>query len=111
MTFPSNPQDRLEARLTRVLEAPPPFTIPIGFAAHTASLAKAQLSVYSPSAPAWSFSRLSIRLALAVLLVAMLLLPWVAGQSSPFSIGSEVLLALELAALTTWLSLRPHPIL
>ena len=114
MTYRLNPgseseSDLLDLRLTRALEASPRFTIPAGFASRTAALAQDAASTAS-SYPVFTsisrFSRLSIRIAFAVLVIAMLVLPILAGNSTSFSANSEVVLALELVGLTTWLSLR-----
>jgi hypothetical protein len=107
------PQDALSRRLTRALETPRQFTIPANFAARTASIA-AQLPAPAAAVPRAPFTAFAIRSAFAVLALAMMALAaW--ARTAPNTqqlllLGTEIALALEFVALTTWLSLRPSSI-
>jgi hypothetical protein len=106
------PQDALNRRLTRALETPPSFTIPGNFAARTAATA-ATLPAQVGGVRLVPYTSLAIRSAFASLAVAMVALAaW--ARTAPHAgqillLGTEIALALEFVALTTWLSLRPLP--
>jgi hypothetical protein len=99
------PHDELSRRLTHALETPCGVQIPPGFAARTAALARQAAPSVRERA---RFSSLAIQLSFAVLIVAMLGLNLLARRPSEVAIVTEIALALEFVALTTWLSLRPH---
>jgi hypothetical protein len=104
------PQDALSRRLTRSLETPRPFSIPMDFAARTAAAA-AKLPAPVAGARRGHHTSLVIRAAFAVLAIAMVgLAAWARTAPNPQQVlllGTEIALALEFVALTTWLSLRP----
>ena len=104
MTAPhqAEPSDELSRRLTDALATAPAVQVPQTFAARTARAA-AQLP--APTANL-RFSRLTIQYTFAAILLAML---GFAARSHSLSTGAlavEMLLAVELAALGTWLALR-----
>ena len=98
------PQDELARRLTLALEAAPVVMAPRDFASRMALLAKA-LPVETP-ALALRFSKLGIKVAFAILLVAMLVFLPGAGSRAVVPLTLEIVLALEFVGLTTWLMLR-----
>jgi hypothetical protein len=104
------PQDALSRRLTQALEAPRAFTLPANFAARTAAAA-AQLPTPVGTPTRVPFAIVAIRIAFVVLGLAMVALAaW--SRNAPDAhqlvvLGTEIGLALEFVALTTWLSLRP----
>ncbi len=104
MTAPSQfePPDELSRRLTLALATAPAVEISADFAARTV-LAATALAVPTPSV---RFSKLAIQCAFAMLLLAMLLFAARSHTLSTAAMAVELLLALELAALSTWLSLR-----
>jgi hypothetical protein len=104
------PQDALSRRLTRALEMPARFSIPAGFATRTAAAA-AQLPAPAAATPRAAWTTLAFRAAFVMLALAMVVFAaWArtAPNSQQFLLlGTEIGLALEFVALTTWLSLRP----
>jgi len=97
------PNDELSRRLTRALEATPPFHIPEGFAARIAAAAGRL-----PAPRTTRFSTLATQISFALLAFSMLLCaPW-AHTHAPTPVVIETLFALEFVALITWLSVRPH---
>jgi hypothetical protein len=104
------PQDAMSCQLTRALETPRSFIIPANFAMRTAAAA-AQLPAPVAATPRTPFPTLAIRAAFAVLAFAMLAIAaWARTAPNPEQLvllGTEIALALEFVALTTWISLRP----
>ena len=106
MTTPHQfePSDELSRRLTGALATAPAVDIPADFAARTALAA----SALPAAIPAVRFGKLAIQCAFAMLLLSMLFFAARPHTLSSVALAVEILLALELAALSTWLSLRPR---
>ena len=102
----------LEARITRALEAAPQIDIPAGFAARVAARAPRAaesdrmpwgIPISTPRVGIWA-----VRVALAVLLVAMFVFAPQALSHRALPLTIELLLTGEFVVLTAWAGLNPR---
>lgn len=106
------PAPHLDARLTHVLEAPPPISIPSNFAARVAAEALTRFGPLPQPArqptiqPAPSFGLIFLRVAVVALLVAMLLLARQATTAAPTTLLVYATLCAEFIGLTLYLGLQ-----
>ena len=90
-----------EERVTRALERKPTVDVPAGFAARVAGQVPVRKQVAVPAA---RYGLLAARIAVVVLLVALVALTMRSGSHKVIWVVLEWILCAELAGLAAWLS-------
>jgi hypothetical protein len=93
--------DPTKMRILRALEAKPEVSIPAGFAARVAGRVPARREAATTPA---RYGMIAMRIAIAVLVIALVAVSMRAGNLSPIGIAVEWILCAQLVAIALWRS-------